>query len=89
VAVFISYARSDRLAIDVLGRHIELSQREVWRDERLPAGRLGGIPPVPSPVGDVFIYALGPDSLNSRACRAEFDYAQALALRRSGRLSRL
>ncbi len=25
---------------------------------------------------DVFIYALGPDSLNSRACRAEFDYAQ-------------
>jgi TIR domain len=80
VAVFISYARSDRLVVDVLRRHIELSQREVWLDERLTGGQAWW-DSILSHVRscEVFIYALSPDSLNSRACRAEFDYAQALA----------
>lgn len=80
MAVFISYARSDRLAVDVLRRHIELSQREVWLDERLTGGQAWW-DSILSQVRscEVFLYALSPDSLDSRACRVEFDYAEALA----------
>ena len=79
VAVFISYARDDRPAVETLRRHIETPKREVWLDEKLTGGQkwwdtiLSRIRDC-----DVFLYALSLDSLDSRACQAELGYAQDL-----------
>jgi hypothetical protein len=81
MVVFISYAREDREAVAVLRRDIESSRRDTWMDEELDGGQswwdtiLGQIRGC-----SAFVFVVSPDSLTSRACRAELAYA--LALRR-------
>jgi hypothetical protein len=76
VPIFISYTRKDRLAVDALTRDLERAHNEVWLDEELTGGQQWWIT-ILSKIRscDLFIFALSPDSLKSRACRLEFDYA--------------
>jgi hypothetical protein len=81
MAVFISYARKDAALADLLRQDVERAKREVWIDQELTGGQdwwdtiLGQIRSC-----NVFVFALSPDSLRSKACMAELHYA--LALRR-------
>ena len=81
MAVFISYARKDAALADLLRQDVERAKRDVWVDRELTGGQdwwdtiLGQIRGC-----NVFIFALSPDSLRSKACMAELHYT--LALRR-------
>jgi TIR domain/Protein of unknown function (DUF2510) len=80
VTVFISYARKDASAVDVLARDIERAKRNVWIDRELTGGQswwdtiLGQIRGC-----SLFLFVLSPDSLKSKACQAELRYASDLA----------
>ncbi|GAA2095662.1 hypothetical protein GCM10009841_06920 [Microlunatus panaciterrae] len=77
--IFVSYARDDRVVVDQLRRDLHKAHNVVWLDDELTGGEtwwetiLGQIRQC-----DVFIFALSPHSLRSRACKAELDYAIAL-----------
>ena len=77
--IFITYARKDRQAAEALSRDLERSHNAVWLDNELTGGQewwdtiLGQIRAC-----DLYLFALSPDSLKSRACRLEFDYAHAV-----------
>ena len=79
MTIFISYARRDELLVQSLHLDIERSKREVWYDRELEGGQswwdtiLANIRSC-----DLFLFTLSPDSITSRACRAELDYAVAL-----------
>ena len=80
MVAFISYAREDREAVEVLRRDIEKSRHETWMDEELDGGESWWGAIVEQIRGcHVFVFAVSPDSLTSRACRAEMEYALALA----------
>jgi hypothetical protein len=74
--VFVSYARNDREAVDALLQDIRRARHEVWVDEELTGGQawwetiLGTIRGA-----DLFVVALSPNWLKSRACSAELEYA--------------
>lgn len=74
--IFITYSRKDREAVEALSRDLERSHNAVWLDNELTGGQewwdaiLGQIRAC-----DLYLFALSPDSLRSRACRLEFDYA--------------
>ncbi len=74
--VFVSYARNDREAVDALLQDIRRARHEVWVDEELTGGQawwetiLGTIRGA-----DLFVVALSPNWLKSRACAAELEYA--------------
>lgn len=74
--VFVSYARNDRAAVDALLQDIRRARHEVWVDEELTGGQawwetiLGTIRGA-----DLFVVALSPNWLKSRACSAELEYA--------------
>ncbi len=76
--VFVSYARRDRATVDCLLQDIRRARHEVWVDEELTGGQkwwdtiLGTIRGA-----DVFVIALSPDWLTSKACAAELQYAVA------------
>jgi TIR domain/Protein of unknown function (DUF2510) len=78
MAVFISYARKDRQAAEILRADLERAKRPVWLDAELTGGQvwwdtiLGAIR-----TSDVFLVALSPDWLKSRACASEYRYAVA------------
>jgi TIR domain/SIR2-like domain len=81
MVVFISYAREDREAVAVLRRDIESSKRDTWMDEELEGGESWWGTILEQIRGcSAFVFVVSSDSLTSRACRAELDYA--LALRR-------
>ena len=79
MAIFISYAREDRDSVVTLREDIEHFRRETWMDEELDGGQdwwetiLSNIRAC-----DAFLFVVSPDSLTSRACQAELDYAQRL-----------
>jgi hypothetical protein len=79
VSIFISYARGDRSAVEVLARDLERTHQRVWMDDELTGGQrwwdtiIGQIRAC-----DLFVFALSPESLKSRACRLELEYALAL-----------
>jgi hypothetical protein len=79
VAIFISYSRTDKSIVTTLCRDLETAGNMVWMDHELTGGQswwdaiLGEIRD-----SSLFVFALGPDSLNSRACQAELGYAVAL-----------
>jgi hypothetical protein len=81
MVVFISYARRDAELADLLRQDIERAKRPVWIDGELTGGQewwetiLGQIRGC-----SLFVFALSPESLRSKACMAELNYA--LALRR-------
>src|SRR5262245_14961352 len=74
--VFVSYARRDREAVDVLLQDMRRARHDVWVDEELTGGQawwdtiLANIRQT-----DLFVIALSPDLLKSRACHAEYEYA--------------
>ena len=78
VRIFVSYARHDRIAVDALLQDIRRARHDVWVDEELTGGQswwetiLGTIRGA-----DLFVVALSPDWLGSKACAAELHYAVA------------
>ena len=81
VAIFISYARHDRPAVEVLARDLERTRESVWMDNELTGGQAWW-DTILSQIRscDLYVLALSPESLRSRACRLELEYA--LAVRR-------
>ena len=79
MSIFISYARKDRAAVDTLRHDLERARSTVWLDDELTGGQawwetiLGEIRSC-----KLFVFALSPDSLRSKACQAELRYAVEL-----------
>jgi hypothetical protein len=79
MGVFISYAREDRDAVEVLRRDVEKSRHDTWMDEELDGGESWWAEILEEiRACQAFVFVVSPDSLTSRACRAELDYALAL-----------
>jgi hypothetical protein len=79
VSVFISYARRDTAAVEQLRTDIERCRRHVWFDREVTGGHRWWTAILQQIRGcDVFVFTLSPDSVKSRACRAELEYAEAL-----------
>jgi hypothetical protein len=76
--VFVSYARRDRGAVDLLLQDIRRARHEVWVDEELTGGQAWWDTILATiRATDLFVIALSPDLLKSRACHAEYEYALA------------
>lgn len=74
--IFVSYARRDREAVDVLLQDMRRARHDVWVDEELTGGQAWWdtiLATIRS--SDLFVIALSPDLLKSRACHAEYEYA--------------
>jgi TIR domain len=77
--IFLSYSRKDEEVVEVLAQGFEAARREVWFDKDLGGGDawwdkiLDNIR-----LATVFVFALSDESLRSKPCRAELDYARAL-----------
>lgn len=79
MTIFISYARRDEAAVQALHLDIERSRREVWFDGELEGGQSWWDTILASiRACELFVFALSPDSIASRPCHAELDYAVAL-----------
>jgi multiple sugar transport system substrate-binding protein len=77
--IFISYARKDRGAIAALHNDLQHAHYRVWMDNELTGGQAWWDAILEQiRACDLFIFALSPDSLKSRACSAELAYALAL-----------
>jgi TIR domain/Protein of unknown function (DUF2510) len=76
MTIFISYARKDRTTAEALRHDLERARSSVWLDDELTGGQawwetiLGQIRSC-----ELFVFALSPDSLRSKACQAELRYA--------------
>lgn len=77
--LFLSYARTDVEKVDEVFGDLDRANREPWRDLEMTGGlrwwdeileRIRSC--------DLFVFLLSPDSIGSRACRAELAYAEAL-----------
>jgi hypothetical protein len=78
--IFISYARKDRGAIEALHADLEYAHYQVWMDNELSGGQAWWDAILEQiRACDLYIFALSPASLRSRACSAELDYALALS----------
>jgi serine/threonine kinase PknH len=81
MAIFISYASRDKEAVESIVRALQKARESVWLDREIGPGEqwwreiLGQIRDC-----EVFITALSENWEQSRACRAELEYAQALGL---------
>jgi hypothetical protein len=74
--IFVSYARRDRQAVDLLLQDMRRARHDVWVDEELTGGQAWWDTILATIRGtDLFVIALSPDLLKSRACRAEYEYA--------------
>ncbi len=77
--IFLTYARKDRQQVEALVHDLERARNAVWMDSELTGGQvwwdtiLGQIRAC-----DLYVFALSPESLSSRACRLELEYALAL-----------
>jgi WD40 repeat protein len=77
--LFISYARLNRDPVEQLQDVLRRAGHDAWFDEEITAGDdwwqmiLTSIESC-----DIFVFALTPESTNSDACRAEFQYAVTL-----------
>lgn len=77
--IFISYARQDQVAVEALHGDLERARVDVWMDQELTGGEAWWDTILEQiRACDLYIFALSPDSLRSRACKAELDYAIAL-----------
>ena len=79
--VFVSYSRDDEAAVRSLVVDLQRAQVQVWLDEDLGGGEAWWTK-ILAQIRDctVFLFALSDNSLRSKPCRAELDYAQALHL---------
>jgi hypothetical protein len=74
--IFVSYARRDRQAVELLLQDMRRARHEVWVDEELTGGQAWWDTILASIRGtDLFVIALSPDLLRSRACHLEYEYA--------------
>ena len=77
--IFLSYSRKNEATVGDLIRDLELLGHEVWRDRKLVGGQSwweGILQQVHD--CDLFVFALTPESLETQACRSEYEYARAL-----------
>jgi serine/threonine kinase PknH len=81
MAIFISYSSRDRESVENIVRALQRARESVWLDREIGPGEqwwreiLGQIRDC-----EVFITALSENWEQSRACRAELEYAQALGV---------
>ena len=74
--IFVSYARRDRDAVDLVLQDMRRARHEVWVDEELTGGQVWWDTILANiRQSDVFVVALSPDVIKSRACAAEYEYA--------------
>lgn len=79
MSVFVSYARKDQPAVERLRTDIERCRRAVWFDREVTGGHLWWSAILEQIRGcEAFVFALSPDSVKSRACLAELEYARQL-----------
>src|ERR1700674_5155786 len=77
--VFISYNRKSRVIVESLAQDLDALGETVWFDEDLSGGQawwneiLTRIRRC-----DLFVFVLDPESLNSEACKSEYQYAADL-----------
>ncbi|MGD9704814.1 MAG: TIR domain-containing protein [Acidimicrobiia bacterium] len=76
--IFISYARRDAASVELLHADLEQAKHEPWYDRNLDGGQRWWDALVGQIRGcQLFLFVLSPESLRSRACRAELAYAVA------------
>jgi TIR domain len=81
VTVFVSYSSRDRDAVKSLTQDLQDADEQVWMDQRLAGGDAWWRAILEQIRGcDVFIFALSQNSIQSKPCQAELQYAQALRL---------
>jgi hypothetical protein len=81
VTVFVSYSSRDRGAVKSLTQDLQDADEQVWMDQRLAGGDAWWRAILEQIRGcDVFIFALSQNSIESKPCQAELQYAQALGL---------
>ena len=77
--IFVSYARKDRSAVEAMVRDLDRAGHQMWIDNELTGGQawwdtiLGQIRAC-----DLYLFAVSPESLRSRACRLELDYGMTV-----------
>lgn len=79
MGVFITYARKDRELVRQLRADIAQLGQQVWLDEEMTGGHQWWST-ILRQIRDstVYVFALSPESLRSRACLSELRYAEAL-----------
>ena len=81
MTVFVSYSSRDRDAVKSLTQDLQDADEQVWMDQRLAGGDAWWRAILEQIRGcDVFIFALSQNSIDSKPCQAELQYAQALGL---------
>jgi hypothetical protein len=81
VTVFVSYSSRDKEAVKSLTQDLQDADEQVWMDQRLAGGVAWWRAILEQIRGcDVFIFALSQNSIESKPCQAELQYAQALRL---------
>lgn len=81
MAIFLSYARADSAAVQALTKDLERTEHRPWMDGQLRGGDawwneiLRQIREC-----EVFIFALSDQSMHSKPCQAELDYARRLGV---------
>jgi hypothetical protein len=79
VSIFISYARKDGAAVRAIQQDVERAQREVWYDRDLQGGQAWWDTVLDQiRRSELVIFVVSPDSIASKACRAELAYAVAV-----------
>jgi hypothetical protein len=79
MTIFVSYSRANEDAVKTLARAFEEARREVWLDRELDGGDVWWATILENiRKCSVFVLALSDDSLASKACMAEYGYAEAL-----------
>jgi TIR domain-containing protein/uncharacterized protein DUF2510 len=82
MTIFISYARKDAPAVGTLRADLERAKRDSWHDAELTGGQVWWDTILAAiRTSDVFLIALSPDWLRSRACKSEYLYALACGRR--------
>jgi TIR domain len=77
--IFISYARNDAVIVRQLHRDIGTAGHNAWFDGRLEGGQ-DWWQQILERISNcaLFVFAVSPDSIQSRACGAELEHAVAL-----------
>lgn len=81
MTIFVSYSRHDSEVVKELIRGLEAARKSVWVDQALHGGD-SWWDVILKTISEsrVFVFALSDESLKSKPCRAELDYAIALEI---------
>ena len=79
MTIFLSYARGDEGVVKTMARAFEAARRDIWYDHDLDGGDIWW-PTILDRIRScsVFLFALSDNSLESRPCLQELDYAEKL-----------